>query len=566
MNTRITAALMFLVPAFALAQTPVDDNGQVVGRYESQADIMSIGDGAGPLLSHAELQELVGPIALYPDDLLAIVLPASAYPLQIVEAARFLEALESDPGLKPDEDWDDAVVALLNYPEVLALLNEDLDWTLRLGDAVVAQQADVVAAVEAFRDRAYAAGNLKSDEYQTISDDDGVISISPVSEDVIYVPYYEPAKVVYYQPEPVYYYYPRPYPVYYYPYASNYSFRYGYFWGVTTAFSIGWYTDSLNVYHHSYYGHPYYGHTYWNHWYYRRPSINVYNNYYVNYGQRYGDRYSHGDHWQARESRREYVRREGYTRNENHDGERRQTYGNERGPRVPVSFRERDTQQLSRNAGSQVRSTRNTGGAANVASQTRDVSRQSHVGQSRDDQRQDVSTQSRSTERSARTARSGEDLSQRSNSTARDTRRQATVTESRNTQPRNATTSQARETQARNTGITQSRNTQQRSTNAAQARDTQRHTTVAPAAVAPARDTRRQEALRQTYQPAPARTERAPAPQQNRAAYSPPPRTQPSSSSPPPRSQERSSSGGRSERSERSGSSARQSRSADRKR
>ena len=162
MNTRTTAALMFLVPAFALAQTPVDDNGNVVSHYESQADIMSIGDGAPPLLSHADLQELVGPIALYPDDLLAIVLPASAYPLQIVEAARFLKALESDPGLTPDEDWDDAVVALLNYPEILALLNEDLDWTLQLGDAVVAQQADVVAAVETFRDRAYAAGNFES--------------------------------------------------------------------------------------------------------------------------------------------------------------------------------------------------------------------------------------------------------------------------------------------------------------------------------------------------------------------------------------------------------------------
>ncbi len=571
MNTRTTAALMFLVPAFALAQTPVDDNGNVVSHYESQADIMSIGDGAPPLLSHADLQELVGPIALYPDDLLAIVLPASAYPLQIVEAARFLKALESDPGLTPDEDWDDAVVALLNYPEILALLNEDLDWTLQLGDAVVAQQADVVAAVESFRDRAYAAGNLKSDEYQTISDDDGVITISPVSEDVIYVPYYEPAKVVYYQPEPVYYYYPRPYPVYYYPYASNYSFRYGYFWGVTTAFSMGWYTDSLYVYHNSYYGHPYYGHTYWNQWYYRRPSINVYNNYYVNDYHGQGDRYSHGDHWQARESRREYVRREGYTRNENHDGERRQSYGEKRGPRVPVSFRERDAQQVNRNTTTRVPSTRNSGSSANVANQSRDVSRQNLVGQSREGQRQDVTAQSRNTQRSARTERSsGENLSQQLNASARDTRRRqtTTVTETRDTQQRTANTSQARDTQPRYTGISQNRNTQQRSTNTqqrstnvAQARDTQPRTTVAPAAVTPVRNTRRQEAVQHSNRPAPARTERAPAPQQNRASYSPPPRTQPSSSS-PPRSQERSSSAP----SDRSGSNARQSRSAERSR
>lgn len=554
MNTRITAVLMFLVPAFALAQTPVDDDGKVVGPYQSQADIMPIDDSVPPLLSHAELQELVGPIALYPDDLLAIVLPASAYPLQIVEAARFLNALESDPGLTPDEDWDDAVVALLNYPEVLALLNEDLDWTLRLGDAVVAQQADVVAAVETFRDRAYAAGNLKSDEYQTIAEDDGVITISPVSEDVIYVPYYEPAKVVYYQPEPVYYYYPRPYPVYYYPYASNYSFRYGYFWGVTTAFTMGWYTDSLHVYHHSYYGHPYYGHTYWNHWYYRRPSINVYNNYYVNHGYGHGDRYSHGDRWHAREARREYVRREGYTRNENHDGESRQGYSSERGPRVPVSFRDRDTQQVSLNAGTQVRSTHNSGGSANVATQTRDASRQNLV------------DQSGSTQRSARTTRSGEDLSRQNNATPRDARRQTTVTEARNTEPRATYTSQAHNTQPRYSGVSQTRNLEQRDTTVTLARDTRRNSTVAPVPVSPARDTRQQEAVRQSYQPAPARTERAPAPQQNRASYAPP-RPQPSSSS-PPRGQESSSSdrADRSESSSRSDNSARQNRGTDRRR
>src|SRR5690606_6478323 len=80
-------------------------------------------------LTQAELADLVGPIALYPDDLVAIVLPASTYPLQVVEAGRLLEARESDPNLQPDADWDDSVVALLNYPEVVELLNDDLDWT-----------------------------------------------------------------------------------------------------------------------------------------------------------------------------------------------------------------------------------------------------------------------------------------------------------------------------------------------------------------------------------------------------------------------------------------------------
>ena len=126
-----------------------------------------------------EIESLIAPIALYPDDLLAIVLPASSYPLQIVQAARFLDAVERDPSLKPDETWDDSVVALLNYPEVVRMMNDDLDWTWRLGQAVLAQQPDVIAAIEDFRDRAYAAGNLQSDTRQVVGRDDGAIYIRP---------------------------------------------------------------------------------------------------------------------------------------------------------------------------------------------------------------------------------------------------------------------------------------------------------------------------------------------------------------------------------------------------
>ena len=88
---------------------------------------------ADPLLSSAELQDLVGPIALYPDDLLAIVLPASTYPLQLVQAQRFRDDLKNDSSLQPEESWDDSIVALLNYPEAVELLNDDLDCTWRLG-------------------------------------------------------------------------------------------------------------------------------------------------------------------------------------------------------------------------------------------------------------------------------------------------------------------------------------------------------------------------------------------------------------------------------------------------
>ena len=131
---------------------------QVVGNAN---DLIDRGDLAGARasleemftqLQAGEIEELVGPIALYPDDLLAIVLPASTYPLQVVEAGRFLEELESDATLEPNEGWDDSIVALLNYPEVVEMLNDDLDWTWRLGEAVVNQQSDVIAAIESFRD------------------------------------------------------------------------------------------------------------------------------------------------------------------------------------------------------------------------------------------------------------------------------------------------------------------------------------------------------------------------------------------------------------------------------
>ncbi len=293
--------LATLTAAPVLAQVPVDEYGNPIAPLVDGAAVEEFDDQELPILSAAELEDIVGPVALYPDDLLAIVLPASTYPLQVVQAARFLERFEGDSSLKPDEEWDESVTALLNYPEVLDLMNEDIDWTWRLGEAVVAQQADVIAAVESFRDKAYAAGNLKSDERQTVSNEDGVIEIEPANEDVIYVPYYEPESVVVYQPRPVYHYYPRAYPVYYYPYPYGHSFGSGYFWGVTTAFTIGWLTDHLHVYHHSYWGHPYYGSHYNSRHYYRRSSLSHYNHYYVHNSHSYWNyRYRDGDYWRPR--------------------------------------------------------------------------------------------------------------------------------------------------------------------------------------------------------------------------------------------------------------------------
>ncbi len=220
-----------------------------------------------------QLEVLVGRVALYPDDLLAIVLPAATYPVQVVQAARFLEEYEDNNSLKSDESWDDSIIALLNYPEVVELMNTDLDWTWMLGDAVINQQSDVLEAIQIFRRRAWSAGNLNSDDRQVVSTTDEAIEITPVEKEVIYIPYYQPERVVVYQPAPVYYYYPRAYPLYYYPYPAFYSFSSGYFWGVTTAFTFGWPSHRLNVYQPYYLGHPYYGYQYRNSYTVRRHSV-----------------------------------------------------------------------------------------------------------------------------------------------------------------------------------------------------------------------------------------------------------------------------------------------------
>jgi len=227
-------------------------------------------------LDPADLGDLVAPIALYPDDVLAIVLPASTFPLDVVRAARFLDDLENDPSLEPDEEWDDSVVALLNYPEILRLMNEDIDWTWALGEAVLTDQAAVLAAAQSFRRQAYAAGNLQSDDRQTVVYAQDVIEIKPTSPEIIYVPVYEPREVIVYQPRPVIRYYPVSYPVYYYPYPAGYSFGIDYFWGVTSYFSLGWRTHHVHVVHHTHDLHPYYLHRYYLYTpYYPRSYVNV---------------------------------------------------------------------------------------------------------------------------------------------------------------------------------------------------------------------------------------------------------------------------------------------------
>jgi len=173
-------------------------------------------------LSQGELDALVAPIALYPDALLAQVLMASTYPLEIVQSDRWAKANKSLKGDKLDEalakqDWDGSIKALVATPTVLAMMNDDLDWTEKLGDAVLAQQADVMDAIQRLRAKAEANGKLKTTKEQKVTvtkeADQEVIVIEPTSPETVYVPYYEPA-VVYgswdYPDYPPYYFPPAP--------------------------------------------------------------------------------------------------------------------------------------------------------------------------------------------------------------------------------------------------------------------------------------------------------------------------------------------------------------------
>jgi len=181
--------------------------------------------------SPAELEKLVDRIALYPDDLVMIILPASTNPLQLVQADRFLEKRKKDSKAPIDDKWDDAVKSLVNYPEIVRMMSADLDWTSALGEAVVSDQGAVLDAVQAFRRKTQAAGNLKSDAKQVVVVEKEIIKIVPADPQVIYVPQYNPSTVVVYGGYSSWGYYPAPYPVYYYPYPPGAALATGLIWG-----------------------------------------------------------------------------------------------------------------------------------------------------------------------------------------------------------------------------------------------------------------------------------------------------------------------------------------------
>jgi hypothetical protein len=147
-------------------------------------------------LTDAQIQTLVAPIALYPDPLIAQILPASTYPLQIVIAARWLQANPNPTEASIDaQALEPSIEAILHYPTVLAMMNGQLDWTQSLGVAFLNQQADVMNAIQELRLQAQSAGSLVSTPQQQVVMDDGSVQILPVDPNVVYVPQYDPQTV-----------------------------------------------------------------------------------------------------------------------------------------------------------------------------------------------------------------------------------------------------------------------------------------------------------------------------------------------------------------------------------
>jgi len=191
---------LILVLLFMLAVPP--------GTFGQQA--------APPVFKPEELEQILAPIALYPDSLLAQIFMASTYPLEVVQADRWAKqnkdvkgdaltaALEKQP-------WDPSVKSLVNFPQVLSMMSEKLDWTQKLGDAFLAQQKDVMASVQTLRKKAYEEGNLKTTKEQKVVVEQETIVIESASPQVVYVPTYNPT-VVYgtwaYPAYPPAYYYP----------------------------------------------------------------------------------------------------------------------------------------------------------------------------------------------------------------------------------------------------------------------------------------------------------------------------------------------------------------------
>jgi len=191
MGLAITGAL---AAAAVLAASPGSE-GQPAAPPAQTAQVQ-------PQYSPAQLDQMLAPIALYPDELLGQILGAAGYPLEVVEADRWLE-VPSNAALRGDElaaaldqqTWDPSVKSLAPFPQVLHMMDGQLDWTESLGEAFIADPSAVMDSVQRLRRQAEVSGKLRSNAEETVTDQDGVISIEPANSETVYIPDYEPTVV-----------------------------------------------------------------------------------------------------------------------------------------------------------------------------------------------------------------------------------------------------------------------------------------------------------------------------------------------------------------------------------
>jgi hypothetical protein len=212
----------------------------------------------GPAFRPEEIDQMVAPIALYPDALLAQVLTASTYPLEIVQAGRFVQQNKDLKGEKlmeaaKDKDWEPSVKAMLSFPDVLLMMSEKIEWTEKLGNAFLGQQKDVMTSVQHLRQKAQESGNLKTTKEQkvVVQQDTKVIVIESATPQVVYVPTYNPTVVYGAWPYPAY----PPAPVYppgYVATTAAFSFAAGVAVGAAAhsgygAYGCGWGNNEINI-------------------------------------------------------------------------------------------------------------------------------------------------------------------------------------------------------------------------------------------------------------------------------------------------------------------------------
>jgi hypothetical protein len=210
-----------------------------------------------PKIPPDQLDSLVAPIALYPDPLLAQTLAASTYPLELIQLQQWLlkNPEQKDKALADavaKQSWDPSIQAMAGLPDVVKRMADDIQWTTDLGNAFLAQQSDVMDAVQRMRKKAYDNGNLKSGEQQQVEtrvvENKSVIVVEQANPQVVYVPSYDPMVV---WGAPLY-----PYPPIYYPagyYAAGLAISFGFgvmmgaFWGGGWGWGCGWSNNNINI-------------------------------------------------------------------------------------------------------------------------------------------------------------------------------------------------------------------------------------------------------------------------------------------------------------------------------